>query len=361
MNNIRIVSKEISRDVAGNDKIIWKAAIDCERHFGHPAAVMMRAVLMHSLPSYRVIGLSIRSKRTAAKDHISSFQSAKNIFSTLNGVGSDIQTIIANLRRCVFVPINRQEKTDTTEDKAATSLNDHKPQIQLSLRSNSARKVLASDFETSSVVKIVGGEDIEITTVDPGYTLDLTVYLGFCSGAIAAEDQNIDVQANDFFALPMEDVIKIKSFHSDVEAVAYNVVSSKECDTIHLSVESSLAFSDNIESILRFTFEYALQLFMPLAGYNLTELLEKTQEDQTEDAADVAIESHMLKHSVGVTGLGGRTGNLQGAGLHTVGDLIKRSHQELLQISGIGHKSIDKIRNYLHKVGLRLKEDYRGQ
>jgi DNA-directed RNA polymerase subunit alpha len=327
------------------DKTCWKATVTCERGFGNSIAMMLRSTLMSRLPSYRIIGLSIRSKRTSAKDQVGSFKCAKNVFCTLSGIGDDVLTIISKLQGCVFAPTQE-----------ITGLDDQYPQIQLSLRFNGAGKVLASHFEASSEVKIINGEDIEITTVDPGYTLDLMIQLGYGVGFVEANQQNLEEIANDFFALPMENVVKIESFHSDVEAVFYTVSSSNEYDSINLSVESSRAFGDP-EKIMGFIFEYVLQLIMPLAGYNLNELLEESR-GQTEVLAEVAIESHMLQHSVKAVGLGGRTSNLEGAGLHTVGDLIKLSRQELLQISGIGDSSIDKIKIYLNKVGLRLKEDY---
>jgi DNA-directed RNA polymerase alpha subunit len=340
--NIKIISTKTLYD-----KNIWEFEVRCERGFGNSFAMFIRTALMSKLPSYRVVAVKARVRKTSDKDHVGNFTIAKNKFSTLSGVRNSLLQIISNLQHCVFVP-----NSELLEEG-------QEPSLQLSLRFKGPGVVLASHFEPCQEVKIINAEDVEITSVDPGYTFDLSIQLGYGIGFVEEGRQDIKDLDSGFFALPMKDVIKINSFHSDVEAVTATVIPTEEQDIIHCTVESSLAFS-NPEKILKFIFEYILQLTMPLAGYNLNELLEEVGEGNKEAPEEfVAIESNMLDHSIRVIkSLGGRASNLESAGIKTIRDLINTSEQKLLFIENVGSGSIKKINSYLNKVGLRLKEDY---
>ena len=51
---------------------------------------------------------------------------------------------------------------------------------------------------------------------------------------------------------------------------------------------------------------------------------------------------------------------LKREGIHTVGELISRSEQDLLDIRNFGAKSIDEVKLKLHEMGLSLKDSAPG-
>jgi DNA-directed RNA polymerase subunit alpha len=51
---------------------------------------------------------------------------------------------------------------------------------------------------------------------------------------------------------------------------------------------------------------------------------------------------------------------LKREGIHTVGELISRSEQDLLDIRNFGAKSIDEVKAKLHEMGLSLKDSAPG-
>ena len=48
---------------------------------------------------------------------------------------------------------------------------------------------------------------------------------------------------------------------------------------------------------------------------------------------------------------------LKREGVNTVGDLVQRSEQELMDIRNFGQKSIDEVKGKLDELGLTLRED----
>jgi DNA-directed RNA polymerase subunit alpha len=48
---------------------------------------------------------------------------------------------------------------------------------------------------------------------------------------------------------------------------------------------------------------------------------------------------------------------LKREGVNTVGELVQRSEQELMDIRNFGQKSIDEVKGKLDELGLTLRED----
>ena len=48
---------------------------------------------------------------------------------------------------------------------------------------------------------------------------------------------------------------------------------------------------------------------------------------------------------------------LKREGINTVGELVQRSEQELMDIRNFGQKSIDEVKAKLDELGLMLRED----
>ena len=51
---------------------------------------------------------------------------------------------------------------------------------------------------------------------------------------------------------------------------------------------------------------------------------------------------------------------LKREGIHTIGELVKRSEQDLLDIRNFGQKSIDEVKEKLDSMGLSLKQSPLG-
>ena len=51
---------------------------------------------------------------------------------------------------------------------------------------------------------------------------------------------------------------------------------------------------------------------------------------------------------------------LKREGIHTIGELVKRSEQDLLDIRNFGQKSIDEVKDKLTSMGLSLKQSPLG-
>ena len=74
-------------------------------------------------------------------------------------------------------------------------------------------------------------------------------------------------------------------------------------------------------------------------------------EDESQQSGELATTIEELNLSV-------RSYNcLKREGINTVGDLVQRSEQELMDIRNFGQKSIDEVKAKLEELGLNLREE----
>jgi DNA-directed RNA polymerase subunit alpha len=282
-----------------------------EPGFGHTLGNSLRRTLLSSIP-----GAAITTVR---------FDDALHEFDTISGVAEDVTDIILNLKDVVI----------TCESEEP---------VNLRLDVKGAAAVTAGDIECPSDVQILN-PDLPIATLNSKARLaiDLTVEQGrgYSSSQREIENRTIGVVPIDAIYSPVRRV----SF--DVEPT--RVEQSTEYDSLILEIETdgSMTPADALASAgatLMALVELVANMAEEPKGLELGELV------------DTASSSPDLELPIEDLDLSERPRNcLKRAQVNTVGELLTKTEDDLLNITNFGQKSLDEVKEKLDERGLMLR------
>jgi DNA-directed RNA polymerase subunit alpha len=288
-----------------------------EPGFGYTLGNSLRRTLLSSIP-----GAAVTSIKIDGVDHE---------FSTIEGVTEDVTEIILNLKELVVS-------------------SEHDEPVSMYLQRQGPGVVTAGDIEPPAGVEVHTPELVIATLNDNGYLkIDLVVERG--RGYVSATlNKGMD---NEIGRMPVD------SIYSPVLKVSYKVEATRvgqrtDFDKLVIDVESkkSIRPRDALASAgktLVELFGLARELNVEAEGIDIGP---SPVDEQL--AADLALPVEDLNLTV-------RSYNcLKREGVHTVGELISRSEQDLLDIRNFGAKSIDEVKLKLHEMGLGLKDSGPG-
>mgnify|MGYP001343179999 FL=1 len=282
-----------------------------EPGFGHTLGNSLRRTLLSSIP-----GAAITAVR---------FDDALHEFDTITGVTEDVTDIILNLKDLVF-----------------TSVSDEPVTLRLDVRG--PKHVTGADIQTTSDVEVLNADNVVATLNEKGrLALDLTVERG--RGYLSADR---DKGTNTIGVIPVD------SIFSPVRRVTFLVEPTRvEMDTnydrliLDIETDGSITPRDALAS----------------AGDTLTKLVqlvaEMSEEPPTlelgETSATMA-SSPELEMPIEDLDLSERPRNcLKRAQVNTVGELLRKSDDDLLAITNFGQKSLDEVKEKLNERGLALR------
>ncbi len=282
-----------------------------EPGFGYTLGNTMRRTLLSRVP-----GAAITSVRIEGVQHE---------FATIEGVVEDVVDFILNLKQVVL-------RIDADE-----------PQ-NLYLSARGKGEVTAGDIKTPAGVEIVNS-DHHLATLSSSAKLEVEMTAGRGVGYRNAEKN----KTSDAIG-----VMPIDSIYSPVRKVAYRVEATQvgqmiDFDKLILDIETdgSVTPAEAISSAggtLRNLFE----LFADLDDYDALELDEIIQPEAAgQEHLDLPIEALDLSE---------RPRNcLRRAQVQTVGELIEKSEDELLNITNFGQKSLEEVVAKLDELGFSLR------
>ncbi len=282
-----------------------------EPGFGHTLGNSLRRTLLSSIP-----GAAITTVR---------FDDALHEFDTISGVAEDVTDIILNLKDIVL-----------------TSESDEPVNLRLDVKGPAA--VTAGDIECPADVEILN-QDLPIATLNgkAHLAIDLTVEQGrgYASSQRETESRTIGVIPIDAIFSPVRRV----SF--DVEPT--RVEQSTEYDNLIIEVETdgSMSPSDALASAgatLQALVELVANMSEEPKGLELGEMVDTTTSSPD---LDLPIEDLDLSE---------RPRNcLKRAQVNTVGELLTKNEDDLLNITNFGQKSLDEVKEKLDERGLTLR------
>jgi DNA-directed RNA polymerase subunit alpha len=292
----------------------WKFSIEpLEPGFGYTLGNALRRTLLSS-----ILGAAVTQVRIEGVLHE---------FATIPGVKEDVTDVILNIKDLVL----RSQTEDT---------------VVLQLRVQGPKDVVAGDITAIGDVEILN-PDLHIATINKKARLDMELVVKRGRGYVSAERNK---EGRDTIG-----VIPVDSIFSPVRRVAYavehtRVESETNFDKLVLDIETNGAISP------KEAFAAAGRTLVDLLGL-IASLAEDAQAltlgPAPEDAArasDMALPIEEMDFSV-------RSYNcLKREGVMTVGDLIQRTEQDLLDIRNFGQKSIDEVKQKLAAMGLGLRE-----
>lgn len=290
-----------------------------DRGFGHTFGNSLRRVLLSSLEGAAVSAVKI--------------EGVAHEFSTIPGVKEDVTDIVLNLKQIVCV------------------LHGEADEIEVNLVKSGPGEATAGDINIPSELEIIN-KDLHIASLGKKAKLEMTMTIKRGRGYASAE-------ANKPAGAAIG-VIPIDSNFSPVKRVSYEVDRARvgqRTDFDKLTMEISTNGSISPSDALRNAADILISSLQIFTGTH--ETAGETPEAMAEAALDVSAESQgggdddilIEELEIGV-----RSYNcLKREGIQTVGDLIKRSEAELMNIPNFGKKSIEEVKENLAKLGLSLR------
>ena len=282
-----------------------------EPGFGHTLGNSLRRTLLSSIP-----GAAITTAR---------FDESLHEFDTIPGVAEDLTDIILNLK-----------------DVVVTSLSEEAVTLRLDARGSGV--VTAGDIECPADIEILN-KDLPIATLNSKgrLAIDLTVEQGRGYLSSNREDDNRTIG-----------VIPIDAIFSSVRRVSFQVEptrveQSTNYDRLVLDIDTdgSITPSEALAS----------------AGATLRSLVDlvATMADEPQglelgEIVDTTVSSPDLDLPIEDLDLSERPNNcLKRAQVNTVGELLTKNEDDLLNITNFGQKSLDEVKAKLDERGLTLR------
>jgi DNA-directed RNA polymerase subunit alpha len=280
-----------------------------EPGFGHTLGNTLRRALLARIP-----GAAITSVRIEGVHHE---------FSTIEGVVEDVVDFILNLKRVVLRIEGEGSHT-------------------LYLSAKGAGEVTAGDLKVPAGIEVIN-TDLHLVTMSSSGALEVEMTAERGVGYRSAENNS----KSDTIG-----VIPIDSIFSPVRKVAFRVDDTQvgmvtNFDKLVLDVEtdSSLSPSEAVSSAGK-TLRELLGLFADMDEGEGLELGDIVTAESTSPDLDLPIEALDLSE---------RPRNcLRRAQIQTVGELVEKTEEELLNITNFGQKSLEEVTAKLDELGLSL-------
>ena len=286
-----------------------------EKGYGHTIGNSLRRILLSSLEGAAVVAVRIKG--------------AKHEYSAVNGVQEDVVNIVLNLKRLRVRLVGDGPET-----------------VLISVKGK--KEVKASDIRENSNVQIIN-KDLVIAHVESGaeYEAELEIALG--SGYLTSDE--IRARMN----LPME-FIPMDAIFSPIQKVHYTVENARvgqrtDYDKLVLEVwtDGTMTPKDAVND----TAALLRRSIMPfLPAEEAAKEPAKAEEAKKEGSGEM---SGKLDQGVEMIELSSRASNcLKVAGIRTIGELVRKSEDDLLAVKNFGQKSLDEIKEKLKEMGLDL-------
>ncbi|HVM36541.1 MAG TPA: DNA-directed RNA polymerase subunit alpha [Actinomycetota bacterium] len=282
-----------------------------EPGFGYTLGNSLRRTLLSSIPGASITQIKI--------------DGVLHEFSTIDGVTEDITDIVLNLKELVI----------RSENEEATAVY---------LKVTGPAEVTAGDIELPAGVEILN-PDLHVATLNKRATLSVELTVEQGRGyvpAAAAVDKAIGT-------------IPIDALFSPVKRVTYEVEPTRveqmtNYDRLILDVETNGAMTPgDALSSAGSTLVELLQLFAGV-GEGRAGLVLGPEPGEEEASGVMATPIEELEFTV-------RSYNcLKREGVQTVGELVQKSEEDLLEIRNFGQKSIDEVKAKLEELGLGLSK-----
>lgn len=283
-----------------------------EPGFGYTLGNTMRRTLLSRIPGAAITSIQI--------------EGVEHEFSTINGVVEDVVDIILNIKRIVIALEGVDEQT-------------------LYLSAKGAGDVTAADLKLPAGVEVVN-PDAHIATLSTSGRLEMELTVAPGVGYRTA-DANKSGQSS-------IGVIPVDSIFSPVRKVAYRVENTQvgqmtNYDKLVLDVETNGAIEpkDAVSSAGK-TLGELMDIFAEVGQGEGLELVDVVPETSGSPDLELPIEALDLSE---------RPRNcLRRAQIKTVGELVERTSDDLLNITNFGQKSLDEVIVKLDELGLSLAD-----
>jgi DNA-directed RNA polymerase subunit alpha len=292
-----------------------------ERGYGHTLGNAMRRVLLSSLRGAAVWGFRIDG---VVHEH-----------QTISGVVEDVHQIIGNLKTLVLA------LSDGIEDTV------------LRIGKSKAGPVIAGDIEDTSTARAIDPKH-HLFTLQDDRDLNVELYVNKGRGYLEADQHVVER------GLPV-DLVRIDSIYNPVRRANFTVAETRvgqrtDYDRLTLTVETNGTLSP--EEAVSYAAALAQTHFQYFVGFGSSSpaAVSVSGEASTGDAAKLSL---LLKTPIDDLDLSVRSVNsLKNSNIRTLGDLVRQTENQILQVKNFGKKSLQEIATLLEKEGLAFGMRY---
>ncbi len=285
-----------------------------ERGYGHTIGNSLRRILLSSLEGAAVTSVKI--------------QSAPHEYSVVRGVKEDVMEIILNLKKLRFKMYSQN------------------PEI-LKLSVSRKSEVTAEDFQANQNVEVINKE-LLLAHLDPGGKLDLEIEVSRGRGYLPSERNSragrpIDYIATDALFSPVTKV------YYEVENARVGQITDYDKLILEIWTDGSIAPLDAMS--------YSAKVLKDSVSVFITVDEEKAPPPlaMVAESSDTEVSNELLNKIVSDIELSVRATNcLKNAKINTLGELVRKTEEELLGYKNFGKKSLDEIKDKLKELGLSL-------
>src|SRR3990167_8544684 len=285
--------------------------------YGHTLGNSLRRIILSSLPGAAVTSVKI--------------EGVEHEFSTIPGVREDVVTILLNLKKLRF---------EILTDAAQT--------IQLSVKG--PKKVSGADLTLPGQVRLLNPnayicEITDKTELKAEFRIERG--LGYVPREALKKDR-VDVGE-----------ISLDAIFSPVRRVNYEVENMRVGDRtdfnrLRVSIETDGTLTPR--SALEQSIEIMITQLKAVVGFREEEVAAKEAAAGEAVAANAESSAEAMKTRIEDLELSSRTiSALEKANIRTVGGLARKKEQDLVEVEGLGPKSIQEIKRALANFGIILK------
>jgi len=293
--------------------------------YGHTLGNSLRRIILSSLP-----GAAITAVKITGVEHE---------FSTIAGIKEDVITILLNLKR-IHISLN----TDEPE--------------RLSLKVKGVREVTAADLETPGQVVVLNPEQhiATITNKNTELEMELTVEkgLGYVPKEVLQKEKvEIGTIALDAAFTP------IRRVNYEVENMRVGNRTDFNRLKIFIETDGTIMPREALDKAI----EIMITQLKAIVGFQEeTETKEPARESDKAVAAPPAeskqkeFDQDFLKTRIESLNLSAKTITaLANANIRTLGGLVRKKEEDILDIDGLGGKGVQEIKKALQVLGITLK------
>lgn len=287
--------------------------------YGHTLGNSLRRIILSSLP-----GAAITSVKIDGVEHE---------FSTMDGVREDVVTILLNLKKLRFEMLTGEPQTVTISAKGP-------------------KKVSGADLQVPGQVRLLNPNSYicELTDKNASFEAEFRIERGL--GYVPREALKKDrVEIGE---------ISVDAIFSPIRRVNYEVENMRVGDRtdfnrLRISIETDGTISPR--AALEQAIEVMITQLKAVVGFREEELPESASQSMPA-SVDTSSEANAdaLKTRIEDLDFSARTiSALEKANIRTVGGLARKKEADLLEIDGLGPKSIQEIKRALANFGIILK------
>jgi DNA-directed RNA polymerase subunit alpha len=291
-----------------------------ERGFGHTLGNAMRRMLLSSLRGAAVWAFRIDG---VVHEH-----------QTIPGVVEDVHQIIGNLKALTLT---------LADDVDETVLRIHKSE---------AGPVTAADIEESGVVRIIDPRH-HLFTLQDDREISMELYVNKGRGYVEADQHPVDR------GLPV-DLVRIDAIYNPVRRANFTVAETRvgqrtDYDRLTLTVETNGTITP--EEAVSYAAALAQTHFQLFANFGSH--AQGAVPPGGDHSADAQRLLQLFRTPIDELELSVRSVNsLKNSDIRTLGDLVRQTEAQMLQVKNFGKKSLQEIADLLEREGLNFGMRY---